>query len=281
MLNKYNVISVDSKSLIWNQEDTWWTWGQQTGRLSKSAQETSKIWPRLLASKWYKICTRYAITWEPSPIIVFKSIKLHLFFSTRQVNVEDINQLLAYHEVFGKLQSEIAAGTTLVGSTVPTQTVTTIQNGTPIVQQVQLNKFDIKSSDGEATPGPSASPVSVGSHACEICGKIFQFRYQLIVHRRYHTERKPFTCQVYNVMSHLCMQFIWNIQIGCIGCVTISGMRQSVLECKRSNTSRQMSSRWIHVHLYCLLSRLCECAFARTSYEETCHWQTVQLHGLR
>lgn len=99
--------------------------------------------------------------------------------------------------MFGKLQSEIAAGTTLVGSTVPTQTVTTIQNGTPIVQQVQLNKFDIKSSDGEATPGPSASPVSVGSHACEICGKIFQFRYQLIVHRRYHTERKPFTCQVH------------------------------------------------------------------------------------
>lgn len=66
------------------------------------------------------------------------------------------------------------------------------------MQQVQLNKFDIKSSDGEATPGPSASPVSVGSHACEICGKIFQFRYQLIVHRRYHTERKPFTCQVCN-----------------------------------------------------------------------------------
>lgn len=120
-----------------------------------------------------------------------------------QVNVEDINQLLAYHEVFGKLQSEIAAGTTLVGSTVPTQTVTTIQNGTPIVQQVQLNKFDIKSSDGEATPGPSASPVSVGSHACEICGKIFQFRYQLIVHRRYHTERKPFTCQVYNACFHI------------------------------------------------------------------------------
>lgn len=112
------------------------------------------------------------------------------------MNVEDINQLLTYHEIFGKLQSEIAAGTTLVGGTVPTQTVTTIQNGAPIVQQVQLNKFDIKTSDGEATPGPSASPVSVGSHNCDVCGKIFQFRYQLIVHRRYHTERKPFTCQV-------------------------------------------------------------------------------------
>lgn len=34
------------------------------------------------------------------------------------------------------------------------------------------------------------------SHNCEVCGKSFQFRYQLIVHRRYHAERKPFTCQV-------------------------------------------------------------------------------------
>lgn len=34
------------------------------------------------------------------------------------------------------------------------------------------------------------------SHNCEVCGKSFQFRYQLIVHRRYHVERKPFTCQV-------------------------------------------------------------------------------------
>lgn len=129
-----------------------------------------------------------------------KTLGVEMVQNMYKVNVEDINQLLAYHEVFGKLQSEIAAGT--VGGTVPTQTVTTIQNGTPIVQQVQLNKFDIKSSDGEATPGPSASPVSVGSHACEVCGKIFQYRYQLIVHRRYHTERKPFTCQVKRTKSH-------------------------------------------------------------------------------
>lgn len=164
-------------------------------------QDLAKTLGVEMVQNMYKVCD----IMRTIVIIMSKSInKLHLFSSTRQVNVEDINQLLAYHEVFGKLQSEIAAGTTLVGSTVPTQTVTTIQNGTPIVQQVQLNKFDIKSSDGEATPGPSASPVSVGSHACEICGKIFQFRYQLIVHRRYHTERKPFTCQVYNAMSRLC-----------------------------------------------------------------------------
>lgn len=31
---------------------------------------------------------------------------------------------------------------------------------------------------------------------CEVCGKSFQYRYQLIVHRRYHAERKPFSCQV-------------------------------------------------------------------------------------
>ena len=112
--------------------------------------------------------------------------------------LNQINQLLAYHEVFGKLQSEIAAGSSLIGSSnpVPSSSVSTIQNGsTPLVQQLPLNKFEIKN-DGETTPGPSESPVSVGSHSCEVCGKIFQFRYQLIVHRRYHTERKPFTCQV-------------------------------------------------------------------------------------
>lgn len=39
------------------------------------------------------------------------------------------------------------------------------------------------------------------SHNCEVCGKSFQFRYQLIVHRRYHVERKPFTCQVSLIRS--------------------------------------------------------------------------------
>lgn len=47
------------------------------------------------------------------------------------------------------------------------------------------------------TPSPSpAPPLVAGSHPCDICGKIFPYRYQMIVHRRYHTERKPFTCQV-------------------------------------------------------------------------------------
>lgn len=47
-------------------------------------------------------------------------------------------------------------------------------------------------SESEAEAGtsnvsePDSSPPSVGSagpHSCELCGKMFQFRYQLIVHR--------------------------------------------------------------------------------------------------
>lgn len=51
---------------------------------------------------------------------------------------------------------------------------------------------------GNGTPG-AIVPLATGTaaaHACDICAKSFPFRYQLIVHRRYHTERKPFTCQV-------------------------------------------------------------------------------------
>lgn len=42
----------------------------------------------------------------------------------------------------------------------------------------------------------SAAGGDMESQNCEVCGKSFQYRYQLIVHRRYHVERKPFTCQV-------------------------------------------------------------------------------------
>lgn len=42
----------------------------------------------------------------------------------------------------------------------------------------------------------NTTSVITGSHQCDLCLKSFQFRYQLIVHRRYHSEKKPFTCQV-------------------------------------------------------------------------------------
>lgn len=51
----------------------------------------------------------------------------------------------------------------------------------------------IVSGDENAAAGITVTPAT---HTCDICGKMFQFRYQLIVHRRYHSERKPFNCQV-------------------------------------------------------------------------------------
>lgn len=89
------------------------------------------------------------------------------------MNVEEFNQLLAYHEVFGKLQTEMVAN----GS-----------QGT--------GKNCGESGSGVTAAQASAILNTPGTHPCDVCGKIFPYRYQLIVHRRYHTERKPFTCQV-------------------------------------------------------------------------------------
>ncbi|XP_069358634.1 zinc finger protein 271-like isoform X4 [Maniola hyperantus] len=94
----------------------------------------------------------------------------HDLHTMYKVNVEDLSQLLAYHEVFGKLSTE----------------------GQPQAKMINEVEVDV--------PGTSAAmseaESSPGHHACDICGKIFQFRYQLIVHRRYHGENKPYTCQV-------------------------------------------------------------------------------------
>lgn len=76
--------------------------------------------------------------------------------------MEDINQLLAYHEVFGKLQGGVAVAGEVEGAV----------------------------ADREGRP---LSPPGV--HTCDLCSKVFSYRYQLIVHRRYHTE-KTFECQV-------------------------------------------------------------------------------------
>lgn len=86
--------------------------------------------------------------------------------------MEDINQLLAYHEVFGKLQG---------GGSVSTGVNTEDDNEVPE-----------KSPESDESPG---SPPGV--HSCDVCAKVFPYRYQMIVHRRYHSERKPFQCQVH------------------------------------------------------------------------------------
>lgn len=108
--------------------------------------------------------------------------------------MEDINQLLAYHEVFGKLQNEmaVAAGTATTGAVLQSP------------GGVKSSCSEVGGAGGSNTAtvstatSPSATAVitAAGTHICDICSKIFPFRYQLIVHRRYHTERKPFTCQV-------------------------------------------------------------------------------------
>jgi len=91
--------------------------------------------------------------------------------------VDEINQLLTYHEVFGKLQTDVTIAPSNSFSTSP------IPNN---------------SNTGQILP--PAKPAELdhlgNPHSCELCGKMFSYRYQLIVHRRYHTEKKPFTCQV-------------------------------------------------------------------------------------
>lgn len=60
-----------------------------------------------------------------------------------------------------------------------------MEGGLPVVEQPTTISL-----------APDGTPIATGTHVCDICGKMFQFRYQLIVHRRYHSERKPFNCQV-------------------------------------------------------------------------------------
>ncbi|XP_047529360.1 zinc finger protein 420-like isoform X4 [Vanessa atalanta] len=93
----------------------------------------------------------------------------HDLHAMYKVNVEDLSQLLAYHEVFGKLNSEG-------------------QQQAKVISEVEV--------EAGTSAALSEAESSPGHHSCDICGKIFQFRYQLIVHRRYHGESKPFTCQV-------------------------------------------------------------------------------------
>lgn len=127
-----------------------------------------------------------------------KTLGVEMVQNMYKVNVDDINQLLAYHEVFGKLQGEISTGpnnVTTNNTNVNLQTANAIASNIQIVTPKNLNENEQEASTSSiAADSPPA--IITGNHVCDLCGKMFQFRYQLIVHRRYHTERKPFTCQV-------------------------------------------------------------------------------------
>lgn len=128
-----------------------------------------------------------------------KTLGVEMVQNMYKVNVDDINQLLAYHEVFGKLQGDITTGQSNINSNNTNlnlqQSTNSIAGNIQIVTPKTLNENDQEASTSSLT-GDTPPAIITGNQVCDLCGKMFQFRYQLIVHRRYHTERKPFTCQV-------------------------------------------------------------------------------------
>lgn len=132
-------------------------------------------------------------------------VDIHSGDGVIQMNIDDISQFLNYHEVFGKISNDNIL-------TIPTiNTTTTPHTTSNLINLIQSNsvqstaKFvtpklenfstSIPQSDDKQDDG-SLTSILPGSHACDVCGKTFSFKYQLIVHRRYHNRRKPFICQV-------------------------------------------------------------------------------------
>lgn len=158
-----------------------------------------------------------------------------------KVNIEDLNQFLSYHEVFGKLHGDAASHTitalqaqqqqhqqqpqssgnatitttsssnittTTTSSIVTNDNATTNDNASEGLllpkmentgggqQNIQNLPIDPNNPHTNQLLAPDGTPITQATHVCDICGKMFPFRYQLIVHRRYHSERKPFNCQV-------------------------------------------------------------------------------------
>lgn len=141
------------------------------------------------------------------------------------VNIEDISQFLTYHEVFGKISnSEHPFPTTSNALTMPpnshpssslvptsiNQSITQSASTPLIIPKIE-NQAITSSAGSSASVSTTSTPTCVSAsssdadqaampapalHTCDICGKVFPFKYQFIVHRRYHNERKPFICQV-------------------------------------------------------------------------------------
>lgn len=109
-----------------------------------------------------------------------------------KVNIEDFSQFFNYHEVFGKISNDI-----ITPSAIAAQSYTTNSGAVSLVSS-NTNDLPI---DTHSTIDPLSSDTTNdqiinSDNVCDLCGKMFQYKYQLIVHRRYHNERKPFMCQV-------------------------------------------------------------------------------------
>lgn len=142
------------------------------------------------------------------------------------VNIEDINQFLSYHEVFGKIggntehtfppaasaipppinptvpvsnaqttpipppttinqtqQSQTQSTTPLVIPKIENINTSVASNSNPISVSTTTNVTNNTSTATCATPGgsdDSSTMPSPGMHTCDICGKVFAFKYQFI-----------------------------------------------------------------------------------------------------
>lgn len=106
-----------------------------------------------------------------------------------KVNIDDFNQFLNYHEVFGKMSTDSPI---ITPTLIPTST--TVPATTSTAPDPNNGNSGTHLTDSLSTTSAIIGPMS--DNVCDLCGKLFQYKYQLIVHRRYHNERKPFTCQV-------------------------------------------------------------------------------------
>lgn len=132
-------------------------------------------------------------------------VDIHSGDGVIQMNIDDISQFLNYHEVFGKISNDNILTIPTLNTTTTTSTTSNLMNiiqsnptqSTTKFLTPKLENFstNISQHDGKQDD-ISMSSILPGSHVCEICGKNFAFKYQLIVHRRYHNRRKPFICQV-------------------------------------------------------------------------------------
>lgn len=129
-------------------------------------------------------------------------VDIHSSDGVIQMNIDDISQFLNYHEVFGKISNDNILTIPTINTTSATQTTSNLiqsnsSQSTTKFLTPKLESFstNIQQPDDKQDDSLNSS-LSPENHACEVCGKMFSFKYQLIVHRRYHNRRKPFICQV-------------------------------------------------------------------------------------